>query len=91
MRITPGVNVFFRIIKIQSICQLTASFVLTIFSIQMNGRSKLTCREIGQGHPSVMIYINFVDLRSLMLHAKFQNYRPSGSEEEDFLKQICYL
>ena len=33
-----------------------------------------------------MIYINFVDLRSLMLHAKFQNHRPSGSEEEDFLK-----
>ena len=31
-----------------------------------------------------MIYINFVDLRSLMLHAKFQNHRPSGSEEEDF-------
>ena len=29
-----------------------------------------------------MIYINFVDLRSLMLHAKFQNHRPSGSEED---------
>ena len=42
------------------------------------------CREIGQGQPSVMIYTNFVDLRSLMLHAKFQNHRPSGSEEEDF-------
>ena len=41
------------------------------------------CREIGQGHPSVMIYINFVDLRSIMLHAKFQNHRSSGSEEED--------
>ena len=40
------------------------------------------CREIGQGHPSVMIYINFVDLRSLMLHTKFQNHRPSGSEED---------
>ena len=33
-----------------------------------------------------MIYINFVDLCSLMLHAKFQNHRPSGSEGEDFLK-----
>ena len=33
-----------------------------------------------------MIYTNFVDLRSLMLHAKFHNHRPSGSEEEDFLK-----
>ena len=42
------------------------------------------CRGIGQGHPSVMIYTNFVDLRSIMLHAKFQNHRPSGSEEEDF-------
>ena len=28
-----------------------------------------------------MIYTNFVELRSLMLHAKFQNHRPSGSEE----------
>ena len=49
--------------------------ILTIFSIQMHGH------EIGQGHPSVMIYTNFVDLRSLMLHAKF---RPSGYDEEDF-------
>ena len=55
--------------------------ILTIFSIQMHGQP---CHEIGQGHPSVMIYTNFVDLRSLMLHAKFQNHRPSGSEEEDF-------
>ena len=55
--------------------------ILAIFSIQMYGRP---CREIGQGHPSVMIYTNFVDLRSLMLHAKFQNHRPSGSEEEYF-------
>ena len=36
-----------------------------------------------------MIYTNFVDLRSLMLHAKFQNNRPSGSEEEDFLKNFA--
>ena len=33
-----------------------------------------------------MIYINFVELYCLMLHAKFQNHRPSGSGEEDFLK-----
>ena len=34
-----------------------------------------------------MIYINFVELQSLMLHTKFQNQWPSGSEEEDrFLK-----
>ena len=31
-----------------------------------------------------MIYTNFVDLCSLMLHAKFQNHRLSGSEEDDF-------
>ena len=31
-----------------------------------------------------MIYTNFVDLHSLMLHVKFQNHRPSDSEEEDF-------
>ena len=64
--------------------------ILTIFSIQMHGRSKLTLREIGQGHPSVMIYTNFVDLRSLMLNAKSQNHRPSGSEEEAF-NFFCYL
>ena len=46
--------------------------------------------EIGQGHPSVMIYTNFVDLRSLMLHAKFQNHRPSGSEE-DFKKKLLFI
>ena len=40
--------------------------------------------KIGQGHPRVMIYINFVELQSLMLHTKFQNHWPSGSGEEDF-------
>ena len=47
------------------------------------GDLSLPCLEIGQGHSSV-IYTNFVDLRSLMLHAKFQNHRLSGSEDEDF-------
>ena len=32
----------------------------------------------------VMIYIYFVELLSVMLHAKFQNQRPSVSREEDF-------
>ena len=50
-----------------------------------NGLPKLTCRKKGQGHPRVMIYINFVELHCLMLHVKFQNHRPSGSGE-DFLK-----
>ena len=34
-----------------------------------------------------MIYTNFVDFHSLMLHAKFQNHWPS---EEDFFKDFCY-
>ena len=38
----------------------------------------------GQGHPRLMIHISFVELHSQMLHAKFQNHRPPGSEEEDF-------
>ena len=33
-----------------------------------------------------MIYINFVELDCLMLHAKFQNHRSSGSGVENFLK-----
>ena len=33
-----------------------------------------------------MIYTNFVELHCLMLHAKFQNHRLSGSEEENILK-----
>ena len=33
-----------------------------------------------------MIYTKFVELNSQILHAKFQNHRPSGSEEEAFLK-----
>ena len=46
-------------------------------------RSPENWDKIGQGHPRVMIYINFVELYSLMLQAKFQNHRSSGSEEED--------
>ena len=37
-----------------------------------------------------MIYINFVELLSLMLHAKFQNDRPSGSGEEDFQRFLLF-
>ena len=36
------------------------------------------------GHPKVMIYTNFVELHCLMLYAKFQSHRPSGSGDEDF-------
>ena len=38
-----------------------------------------------------MGYTNFVNFHSLMLHAKFQNHRPPGSEEEDFFLDFCYL
>ena len=39
---------------------------------------------LSQGQPRVIIFINFVELESRMLHAKFQVHRTSGSEEEDF-------
>ena len=35
----------------------------------------------GQGQPRVIIYINFVDLETPMLHAKFQDHPTSGSED----------
>ena len=38
----------------------------------------------------VMIYTDFVELLSLMLHAKFQLYGHSASREKDF-KGFCYL
>ena len=31
-----------------------------------------------------MIYTNFVEVLSIMLHAKLQNHKHSGSGEEDF-------
>ena len=40
--------------------------------------------KIGQGQPRVIIYLNFVELESPMLHAKFQDHRTSSSGEEDF-------
>ena len=42
------------------------------------------CRKIGQGHLRDFIYINFVELKSTMLHAKFQDHRTFGSGEVDF-------
>ena len=38
----------------------------------------------------VIVYINFVELEALMLHAKFQDHRTSGSGEEDF-KSFYYI
>ena len=38
----------------------------------------------GQGKPRVTIYINFVELVALMMHAKFQDHSTLGSEGEDY-------
>ena len=51
----------------------------------------LTFRKIGQGQPRVTIYINCVELESLMLQAKFQDHRTSGSGEEDFQRFLPYM
>ena len=40
--------------------------------------------KIGQGHPRVIIWINYDGPESPMLHTKFRGNRPSGSREEDF-------
>ena len=45
--------------------------------------------KIGHGHPSIMVYINFVELLSLIFHAKFQNHRTSVLEK--IFKGFCYL
>ena len=40
---------------------------------------------------AVIIYINFVELESPMLHAKFQDHRTSGSGEEGYLRFLPYM
>ena len=47
-------------------------------------RPNLTIELIGQGHHRVIIYINFVELESSMLHDKCHIHRTSGSREENF-------
>ena len=89
-QISPWGPNFFRITNLQSICLFPSNNILTIYPIQMHGRPMLTLPKIGQCHPRVMIYINFVELLSLMLHAKFQNHWPSGSGEKIY-KRFCYL
>ena len=41
-----------------------------------------SCRKGSQGQPKVTVYINFVELQSSMLHAKFQDNRVFGSGED---------
>ena len=51
--------------------------------------------RIGHGQPRGIIYINFVELESPMLHAKFQAHRSSGFGEENikfgwFQRRRCF-
>ena len=78
-----------------SIFSLTLLFsqyspLLQYFPIKRTGDQILPCRKIGQGQPRVIIYINFVELESPMLHTKFQDHRTSGSGE-DFLRFLPYM
>ena len=60
------------------------SLLVETYNQRTNGKINAHLKSwicIGQGHPGVMIYINFVLLHSLMLQAKFQNHRSSRSEE----------
>ena len=57
----------------------------------MHWQPKLTCRKIGQGHPRVMIYINYDGLASPMLHTKFRGNQPTGSGEADFKKFLLFI
>ena len=41
----------------------------------------LPCCKIGKVQPMVIIFINFVDLESPMVHVKFQDHGISGSEK----------
>ena len=86
---TPRGQNFSININFLSICLFPVSFTHLIafyhFSLfKCIGNLSLPCHKIDQGHRRVMIYINFVVLLSVMLHAKFQNHRPSGSGEENF-------
>ena len=42
--------------------------------------------KIIHGHPRIMLYKNFVELETMMLLAKFQDFRRFDSGKEDFLK-----
>ena len=86
---------FFININFLSICILPASFLHLIpfyyfFPFECISELSFPCREIGQGHPRITIYINFVEFNCLLLHAKFQNRRPSGSGE-DFQRFLLFI
>ena len=64
------------------------------FDVNVDGRTHERTDERTNGRTEIWTPIshpaisrcdkNFVELHSQMLHTKFQNHRPSGSEEEDF-------
>ena len=42
-------------------------------------------------NPRSSFILNFVELESPMIHAKFQDHRTSGSGEDDFLMFLPYM
>ena len=86
---TPWGQIFF----INNIIQLIKSFAasvpplndfVTVFPIQTYRRPCSSCRKIGQGQPSLIIYIHFVELEPPLIHVKFKDHRTFGSGEEYF-------
>ena len=66
-------------------CKCFEKSTVFTFSLQKSLCDQIwPCRKIGQGQPRVMIYIHFLVLHTLMLHAKFQGNWPSGSGEGRF-------
>ena len=59
-----------------------------LFPFKCLWKQNWPCRKIGQGQLRVIIYLNFVVLQTLRLHAKFQGYWPSGSWEVFLLKVL---
>ena len=51
----------------------------------------LTLPKTGQGHPRVMIYINIVELHSLMLQAKFKKIIGLPVLNNKIYNGFCYL
>ena len=46
---------------------------------------------MGQGQIRVIIYINFVELEYIMLHAKFHDHMTICSVREDFIRFLPYM
>ena len=59
--------------------------LFSLFPVDKLKLQNLTFRKIGQDQPRVIDYINFVELESKMLNAKFQDHRTSGPGAEKFL------